>query len=140
MIIKEKKCPFCFYQTHEIVYESHNFCIIKDKYPTKKGHLLIIPKSHIRSEEELDQTASIEFALVRKKAFYWIRKNYKQDPFIFVNGRESMTIFHMHWHYIPCKWLKPIANKNGLYTHGIAKAFELYKKYIRERPHVTHTA
>lgn len=129
-----KNCPFCFYRELEIISESKNFCIIKDQFPTVEGHILVIPKMHIRSEEELNQSMAEEFITMRKKAFFWVKKHYHQDPFIFVNGLESMTVYHMHWHYMPCKWLKPFKNKNGAYTHGIAKAFNLYKEYMSKLP------
>lgn len=54
-----KDCTFCKIvkgeMESEIVYQDDDFCVFKDVNPKAPIHLLIVPKKHIKSVNELDE-------------------------------------------------------------------------------------
>lgn len=100
-------CPFCS-ETPELepgfsLANDHAF-VRPDGFPVSKGHLLIIPKRHVRDWFDLfaeEQSAVMELVNQGKA---WLDKQYRPDGYnIGMNCGEvaGQTIGHMHCHLIP---------------------------------------
>lgn len=87
-----------------VIFESNDFMVILDKFPSGKGHTLILPKDHYEDIYELDgEVAGKLFALttVIAKALKQVLKcdglNILQN-----NGVVAgQTVMHLHLHLIP---------------------------------------
>jgi hypothetical protein len=53
-----QRCVFCEIEPDpgSVVLQSDHFSITKDKFPVSPGHLLIIPRRHITSPSDLNET------------------------------------------------------------------------------------
>lgn len=106
--MKKSDCLFCKIAAGELesatVFESNDFRVILDKFPSGKGHTLIMPKEHIENIYELDgDTAGKMFGLVAvvakalKKVLNCDGMNILQN-----NGEiAGQTVMHFHIHLIP---------------------------------------
>ena len=104
----EKGCIFCQIahgQTDtEMLYQSDSLVVFKDINPHAPVHLLLVPKKHIRSVNdvsEADQGILAELILVAKqmaKEHGVARSGYK---LLFnVERGGGQVVFHMHLHLI----------------------------------------
>lgn len=84
----------------EFVYESENAVVFKDINPKAPVHLLVCPKKHIPSLNELDDTALMSELLQTVKAVTKKigLKSYKTQ----INtGKEAgQEVFHLHIHVL----------------------------------------
>lgn len=95
-------CLFCKFASGEIVkdfaFENKDVVVFDDIHPIKPVHLLIVPKSHIQSFEDLaDDKLLGEIrkaiqAMAKEKGL--IGKGYR----IVVNGGGAQGIDHLHFH------------------------------------------
>ncbi len=95
-------CPFC--NPEKIVLSHPLAYAIFDLFPVNKGHLLIIPKRHIRDffETTLEERAAINQLLEAGKEL--LDNKYQPAGYnIGINCGETagQTIFHVHVHLIP---------------------------------------
>ncbi|MEI6045915.1 MAG: HIT family protein [Chloroflexota bacterium] len=93
-------CPFCNWQTQDILEETRNFCLITDLYPLIEGHSLIIPKTHRRCIGEIPPEEQAEFLAL------WIyAKSQLEQIYGWVsnweNGGIRQAIKHAHLHLLP---------------------------------------
>ncbi len=103
-----KECLFCKIANGELdsatIFESNEFRVILDKFPSGKGHTLIIPKEHFDDIYSIDsETSGKLFALASVVA-----RNLKSvlncDGLnILQNNGEvaGQTVMHFHMHLIP---------------------------------------
>lgn len=101
-------CLFCKIANGEFdsatVFENHEFRVIMDKFPSMKGHALIMPKEHYENIYDLDvDTAGKIFALATEvaRAVKMVTGctglNVLQN-----NGAVAgQTVMHFHLHVIP---------------------------------------
>jgi histidine triad (HIT) family protein len=104
----EKSCIFCQIahgQTDtEILYQSDSLVAFKDIHPHAPVHLLLVPKKHIRSVNdvtETDQGILAELILVAKqmaKEHGVARSGYKL--LYNVESGGGQVVFHLHLHLI----------------------------------------
>jgi histidine triad (HIT) family protein len=104
----EKDCLFCQIAsgaTHtEFLYQNENLVVFKDIHPQAPVHLLIVPKKHIRSVNNLtdaDREIIAELMMAAKKmakASGVSKSGYKL--FINVERGGGQLIFHLHLHLI----------------------------------------
>lgn len=106
--MKEKNCLFCKIAHEEVesatIFESNDFMVILDKFPSGIGHTLILVKEHIENIYDLDgETAGKLFALTTvvakalKKVLQCDGLNILQN-----NGAVAgQTVMHFHLHLIP---------------------------------------
>lgn len=104
----DKDCVFCKIIEGEIpsftVYEDGYFKAILDRYPSGKGHTVIIPKKHFKNIFEIDEEYSSKVIGFVKKVTEILDKNLKADGYNILqnNGEASgQTVFHYHIHVIP---------------------------------------
>lgn len=101
-------CLFCKIASGEFdsatIFENNTFRVILDKFPSGKGHALILPKEHYENIYDLDgDTAGKLFALATevtraiKKVTGCGGMNILQN-----NGSlAGQTVMHFHLHLIP---------------------------------------
>lgn len=101
-------CLFCKIASGELesatIFESNDFRVILDKFPSGKGHTLIVTKEHFENIYDIDgETAGKLFALATvvakslKKVLSCDGMNILQN-----NGEVAgQTVMHFHLHLIP---------------------------------------
>lgn len=104
----KKECLFCQIaggETNtEFLYQNENLVVFKDIHPQAPVHLLIVPKKHIRSVNDLtdeDRGIISELMMAAKKmaeASGVSKSGYK--VFINVERGGGQLIFHLHMHLI----------------------------------------
>jgi len=101
-----KNCLFCYENIKDrIIAEEGSVVAIEDKYPVCDGHLLIVPKRHVKdyfsmTETETKDTRRLILALRDRM----LARDLSVTGFnIGTNIGESagQTIFHAHIHFIP---------------------------------------
>jgi histidine triad (HIT) family protein len=108
MPIMESECLFCKISqgktSTEILYENETLVVFRDINPAAPIHLLIVPKKHIRSVNDLtddDQPILSELVMVARDmaAEQGIDKS-GYRIFINVERGGGQVIFHLHLHVI----------------------------------------
>jgi len=104
----EKDCLFCQISqgktSTEILYENETLVVFSDINPAAPVHLLIVPKKHIRSVNDLsddDQPILAELVMVARKMA--VKQGIDKSGYrIFINVERGggQVIFHLHMHVI----------------------------------------
>ncbi|KAB3535344.1 histidine triad nucleotide-binding protein [Alkaliphilus pronyensis] len=95
----------------DILYENEKVLAFKDINPQAPLHLLIIPKKHIASATQLDESDYSEIIPEIFKAINHLAKEYKVSDkgFRLVNncGRDGgQTVDHLHFHLLADRQLQ----------------------------------
>lgn len=100
--LSNKECVFC--QMKDYILENELAYTIYDKYPVGKGHMLFIPKRHVKNFFDItkeEREAIFELIDEGKKL---LDKKYSPDSYnVGINCGEhaGQTIMHVHVHLIP---------------------------------------
>ena len=100
--LSNKECVFC--QMKDYILENELAYAIYDKYPVGKGHMLFIPKRHVKNFFDItkeEREAIFELIDEGKKL---LDKKYSPDSYnVGINCGEhaGQTIMHVHVHLIP---------------------------------------
>ena len=104
----EKDCLFCKIANGdtptEILFENDTLVVFKDINPSAPVHLLIVPKKHIRSVNDLteaDKPILSEMMMMGKEMA--VQQGVAQSGYrVFVNVERGggQVIFHLHMHLI----------------------------------------
>ena len=103
----KKKCQFCvlIQKNDQIFLKSEHFIVRNDKFPIVKGHLLVIPKRHISSPIDLNDSEWGNMRHVLEEACLALRSEDNEitafNIGINVGADAGQTIAHMHIHVIP---------------------------------------
>lgn len=124
-----KNCLFCKWIDggRKVVIENENFKVFYDGFPVNKGHLLAVPKRHIKNLFELNQKEWESLRGLLQKSERHLDKKYSPDGFnIGVNIGEAagQTVFHLHIHLIP-RYKGDVKNPRG----GIRNIKKALMKY-----------
>ena len=96
--IVEKKIPA------DIVYESEDIIAFKDIEPKAPIHCLIIPKKHISTINDIDESNSNIIGLMYEAAAQLARTlNVDKDGYRVVmncNSNGGQTVYHIHLHFL----------------------------------------
>lgn len=105
-------CLFCRIVKKEIpsaiVYEDDDTLAFKDISPQAPVHLLIIPKKHIKSTEEIDENNNLIAGKLISTSSK-IAKDLKLDGYRLVfncNEIAGQTVFHLHCHLLGGRAMK----------------------------------
>ncbi|NTW61982.1 HIT family protein [Candidatus Saccharibacteria bacterium] len=98
------KCAFCHLNNKYVVYEENGVVLVVALYAYIDGHMMIIPRRHIRSVKEL---TSVEWETMRK--FMYIAKKMIREvhgikgmQIIQKDGADAQsTVEHLHFHCVP---------------------------------------
>jgi len=104
----EDNCLFCKIVNNELptefVYESENLIVFKDIHPQAPVHLLIVPKRHIRSINDLeakDEKILAEMIMTGKKMAQEMKVAQSGYKLKFnVERGGGQLVFHLHMHLI----------------------------------------
>ena len=100
--LSNKECIFC--QMKDYILENELAYAIYDKYPVGKGHMLFIPKRHVKNFFDItkeEREAIFELIDEGKKL---LDEKYSPDSYnVGINCGEhaGQTIMHVHVHLIP---------------------------------------
>lgn len=103
-------CIFCKIvnkeQSSNVIYENDVLIAILDAFPAQKGHVLIIPKTHVKNIYELDENLGgtiFKTAIKISKALKEVFGESIEGLNIVQNNEVvgGQTVFHFHMHIIP---------------------------------------
>lgn len=87
------------------VYEDANALAFMDVMPQSEGHTLVIPRAEARTVFDLDASVLAELIKVTQHVARAVRAAFKPDGVTLMQFNEpaaGQTVFHMHFHIIPC--------------------------------------
>ena len=101
-------CLFCRIVAGEIpankVYEDDDLVVINDINPQAPMHVLVIPKTHVATVNELDRAHdALVGAMVRRAAAIAADNGYAERGYRTVfncNADAGQTVFHLHLHVL----------------------------------------
>ena len=103
-------CIFCKLGADEggtFIYRDDAVFAIPDRFPSAKGHTLVIPRSHVANIlNASDDIVSKLFSLAKKVALKQTSALKADGIKISANAGTAQDIFHFHIHVIPV-YLKP---------------------------------
>lgn len=113
--MSERECLFCRIAAHQlpsrIVYEDGTLVAIEDVNPQAPLHVLIIPKAHIATLNDLSAGEdALVGEMIRRAVALAKERGYHERGFrtVFNTNREAgQTVFHIHLHLLagrPLTW------------------------------------
>lgn len=97
------KCIFCDIikgkEKSHIVWNNRRFYAFLDKRPIKKGHVLLVPKKHIKDVESMTEKQMSDFFLEAKFLMPSIQRAMKSKRVAL--AVEGFGINHTHLHLVP---------------------------------------
>ncbi len=132
-VAERGKCVFCDLKDKYIVDEKDNVVLTAALYPYEDGHLLIIPRRHIESMDDLNNEEREAVFDLAKKGKKLLKENQDVDNFwVLVREGEGIkagkTVDHLHFHLLP---YDPEVIKMGE-TELSVKPIDLAKKLRNE--------
>ena len=98
------KCPFCDLREKYIISETGGMVLSVDLFPYVDGHLLIIPRKHLISLNELGNENWLAVAKLLRKADLLLKETLgiKSYNLILREGKHGgKSLEHLHFHIIP---------------------------------------
>jgi histidine triad (HIT) family protein len=100
------RCTFCAIAAGErdgdIVLDETDVVAFLDARPLFPGHVLVIPRSHVPTIEDVDDAlARPLFAAVRRLSMAVRRAVDAEGTFVAANNRVSQSVPHLHVHVVP---------------------------------------
>jgi diadenosine tetraphosphate (Ap4A) HIT family hydrolase len=98
------ECVFCNIDKENVLYQDESWVAIYDNYPVSKGHVLLIPKRHVKTYFELNYVELASIGLNINIVKHILDKKYEPSGYnIGINCGESagQTVPHCHIHIIP---------------------------------------
>lgn len=100
------ECIFCSIINREceskIIYETESIISVLDIDPINEGHVLIIPKRHVDSIEQVSLDILNEMLILARKIVSTYKKVYGAKGYsIMQNGGEFCDFRHFHLHVFP---------------------------------------
>ncbi|MBA2307064.1 HIT domain-containing protein [Candidatus Dependentiae bacterium] len=84
-----------------LIAESETVIVIKDKYPKASIHYLIIPKSHYRTLQDLDDHAVLGDLLQMARSLAESDPTLSDFKLLLNNGYlAGQRVFHVHMHFL----------------------------------------
>lgn len=99
-------CIFCNVDAikENIIYEGKHSYLLADKYPATLGHMLIIPKAHCASVNDLPIDVGSDIMLTKKVAINILegKLNISSYNIVLAHGKNArQSVKHVHYHIIP---------------------------------------
>lgn len=103
-------CVFCKIVAGEVstekIYENENFFSFPDANPKVKGHSLIIPKEHVKTLLDLEESKGEDLIDAIKETASKIVKENDAKGFNVLNNNNRVAgqvVDHLHFHILPRK-------------------------------------
>lgn len=104
----DQDCVFCRINKGEIpsvtIFENEEFRVMLDRFPASRGHILIIPKEHVRDIYELDPEIAGRLFKLAAQLSSVIKKAFANEGLNIIQNNGAIagqTVFHYHLHMIP---------------------------------------
>lgn len=105
----QQACVFCKIVAGEapasLVYRDDRVIVFPVLHPVNRGHLIVVPKKHLASFQDLDDATAAQVLIVAKKMAQAISKsNLKCEGInLFLADGEAagQEVFHSHFHVYP---------------------------------------
>jgi diadenosine tetraphosphate (Ap4A) HIT family hydrolase len=97
-------CPFCNLARDSFMAESTTCVAFFDGYPISPGHLLVVPRRHVRSFFDLSEKEQLDMFQLAATCKASLDEDYSPDSYnLGINdGPEAgQTIGHVHLHLVP---------------------------------------
>jgi ATP adenylyltransferase len=131
---QEAKCPFCELPASEpseenlVLFKNEKIFVVMNKFPYNPGHLMVIPREHVASPQELDPSIWNEINQAIPLTMDCISKGYAPQGYnLGMNLGHSGGAGipgHIHWHILP-RWagdtnfMPLLAETKALPTHNL---------------------
>ena len=104
----EKSCTFCQIiqgkEPAEILYQDESVVVFKDIHPHAPVHLLVVPKNHIRSLNDLaEQDENIISEMILRAREMAVKQGISKSGYKLLFNVErggGQAIFHLHMHLL----------------------------------------
>lgn len=102
----DEKCAFCDIVRGAVpavsVWESDEFLAFLDHRPLFRGHVLLVPKEHMRLLSDLPASLAGEFLMAAQRLERAVEDGLEvSGSMILVNNVISQSVPHLHLHVIP---------------------------------------
>ena len=128
------KCIFCDFSNSELIEEGSLCYARRDGYPVSDYHTLVIPKRHVESYFDLEESELTDiYQMLRLMRERIQEKDQTVSAFnVGVNiGRDAgQSIFHVHMHLLPIRQ-GDIDNPQGG-VRGVTTSKPTYTKLYKE--------
>ena len=116
-----KDCPFCSINLERVAFSSTHGEAIWDAFPVSPGHILIVPRRHASSWNELTDIEKNWAWSTVDQAISVIRSDYSPDGFnvgFNFGAAAGQTVSHFHLHVIP-RYAGDVQDPRGGVRHVI---------------------
>ena len=97
---EKQSCIFCDIVAGKVkanvVYEDANLVVIMDAFPVTEGHLLVIPKGHLKDVLSLDEKQTAEIFNLARKSGNVLAKELDADSVNIATAPSVVQHFHLH--------------------------------------------
>lgn len=92
------ECPFCDYAgPSEILYDGLDHVIFEPLDPVTPGHVLVVPRVHVRDAVQAPWTGAKAF----NHAALWAGQHEAANIITSIGKAASQTVEHLHIHVVP---------------------------------------
>ena len=145
---KSDSCIFCYKKSKDykrknlILYESSHCLVIMNKYPYAPGHLMVIPKRHLKELGELTRDEMVDLFDLVKLGISVVQK--ALNPHGFNIGANLGKVAgagedgHLHFHIV-ARWngdanFMPIIGKTNVISEHLEKTYKRLLPYFLNKP------
>ena len=141
---KERGCPFCVLPKEEpssenlVLFKNERLFVIMNKFPYNPGHLLVIPRAHVREPKNLEKGVWQELSTAIQACLDILTEAFKPQGFnVGINlgsGAGAGIPDHLHWHIVP-RWngdtnfMPVVAETKAIPTHNTTVYRQLEKYF-----------
>lgn len=143
---KDSGCPFCELPKETpsaenlVLFKNDRLFVIMNKFPYNPGHLLVIPRAHVRQPKDLEPGVWQELSTAIQAAMSIVDEALKPQGFnVGINlgsGAGAGIPDHLHWHIVP-RWngdtnfMPVIAETKAIPTHNATVYRQLEKFFSK---------
>lgn len=137
---KDKRCLFCQIIKNKIkskILKKGEVYVIMNSFPYTTGHLLVFPKKHVLTLEELNDNEMLEIIKTVKKCILLLRKALNPKGFnigINLGKIAGASISHLHFHIVPRfgsdAGFMEIISSTKVMPEPLEKTYKKLKKHV----------
>ena len=146
-LIKDDGCVFCIAAEAKpdletlCVYQSKFSMMVLNKFPYNPGHILILPKRHIGSFEDMKDEEYLDLQKTVRLAAKAVTEIYNPGGFNLGLNHGAVAGAgipdHLHYHIVP-RWsgdlnFFPLIAETKTVVENIETTYERYKSYLKGR-------
>ena len=140
---KESGCILCNVQKSRlfVLFEGQSFFIVLNSFPYNSGHIMVCPKRHISSFEEMNDAELFEGSQLLQKSIGVLKK--VLSPMGFNLGLNQGSVAgagiddHLHYHVVP-RWsgdtnFMPIIGNTKVVSNYLQQAYETLQPEFQKK-------